>query len=270
MFAEFIKSIADLALSGSRPQITPFDKTADHYIRHPDGKIETISGRPKSRNHIVRSLYTLCAFAVREPKSAIWYGPAGVICVCDDSDRRDIVTLNLAYSQPLLQLIAWAKDPGSAWIDQRSMVRQFRTLFAKCVISDYRIVDLLSDIDWELRDTGNSNVGRGTPSLSRATLAKINSTKGAIPERLPLVVPIFSHRVEHSTDITATITCALEINEQQKLFALIPLSGEIEVAIQSGEEQIRQMLVTTIHDSVFAQIAEGREVDEIPIFHGNP
>lgn len=269
MLQEFLESLSEMAVNASAPQAKEFDPTKSYHYRLPTGEVIGVEGAPPRRHHQAADLYTLCSFAVRFPTSAIWYNHQAIIALVNENDRRDLMAQPLKFSEPMATLIRWGEEPGKAWLEQRQMVFHFRATFAKCLPDGLKIVEILSDIDWEQRDVGNSNVGRGAPSLSRSVLAKVNSNKGAIPEQITLSVPVFRQPVDERDDIRLPIRCLLELNEQQKMFLLVPMPGEIDSVLRATENMIFLKIQSALGGK-FPVVDQTRKIAEIPVYHGKP
>ena len=202
-----------------------------------DGNIVMVNAEPDPRDHKARDLSAIIAFAEAEQtkNSAVWYSRDAVVCLINDDDRRDRVTLRLDLSPQILQLMAFEKNTIS--LKQSQLVILLRTTFAGCLSTAGEIITIVRNLKFKATIDGQSNLQHGSSSVGRALQQEITGAK-AIPEEITLDVPIFAN----AFNFTGRIRVAIDIDIATETFRLIPLPLEIERAIAGAENKIGEAL----------------------------
>lgn len=206
-----------------------------------DGTIETIIAHPEPRDHVASDLSAIIEFAERDPDgAAVWYSREQVVCLLNDADRRDRVTLTLQFSPPLAQLIAFERNPNP--LKQAALVLLLRTTFAACLAPAGEILAAVRNLKFKVGGGGESNLQHGSVSVGRAIQQEMTGVK-TIPETIALEVPIFTNA---HLPYTGRIQVAIDIDPATEAFRLIPLPLEIERAIAAAEAKICEELVADL------------------------
>jgi hypothetical protein len=210
------------------------------------------TGLPRPRNHKALDLGTVAEFAKRFNSAVIWYNRSAVTAIIDDEDRRDKVTLTMAYSDELLKLMELQKSKPS--YDQRAMLTLLRTVFTPHALPMHTtLIGDLRVVKFEANQTANADIGRGKSSVGKSAMAVVEGWD-KLPEVVALSVPVFGNAfIRQRTNIN----CALEVNEQEQRFQFFPLPGEIEKAI------------ATIEDDLGVTIRE-MSPEATPVYYGEP
>jgi hypothetical protein len=245
----------------SGPQFLPMDDTKNYFHLDNGGNIELWRAKPGHRQHQARSLETIALFADRFASeadetvgSAIWYSRDGVVCLIDDEDRRDRVTLKLDLSEQILKLVKLVERP---WFEQRAFLTLLRTVFKGAFDQDHpNLIDQLRRIQSTQQSDGAAEIQRGKSSIGKAIRAEVTGV-GDVPEYVVLRVPVFHQRIGVSS---FPVECCLELDETALpvKFQLLPLPGMIERAITDAEQQLQELL----HRSL--------DGDQVPLYYGTP
>lgn len=226
------------------------------------GGLQHIEADPAPRAHAALSLETICAFAKSNKNSAVWYSRTGVVCLTDDTTRRDRVSLGLSYSAPLRRLQE-LEATGSV-IQHKQLIFMLRTTFANCLAQAGTLLDILRSIRWKNSADGSSTIAHGKASIGKQIEQSIEGLD-AIPEYVTLSVPIF-----HSNVIARlfSVRCALEPDPATQSFQLIPLPREIELAIAGAEDAIQEELL----QGLTVGVAETSDPSQLaaPLYYGTP
>jgi len=220
-------------------------------------RLETLAIPPGVRSHRVCDLANLMAYArnliaVAEDaprpswRPVIWHGMNQVVLVLDDEDRRDVVELPLMFSTQFETLRELEAEPRA--FDQRSFIRLLRTKLRL----DPSMVAPFRRLDWHRSDEGSGDVQHGKDRLGKQIEAKVQAID-ALPEDPVFHVPVYNEMGEREA---YAVQCALEIDTLNQKLGLIPLPGELDVAIDRAQE--------SIHTRLCEEFA-----DEIPIYYGN-
>jgi len=94
---------------------------------------------------------------------------------------------------------------------------------------------------------------RSKESLGRDISREVATEGGAIPETVVLDVPVWT---TPGLDTSYRLTCAVEVDLERGMFALVPLPDEIERVENLAIEQIRERLAD--------------DLPEFAAFHGSP
>lgn len=248
--------IGKQAVAASMPKPVVFDDTKCHAVFKQNGEFEVIPGVRPWRDHHALDLATIVAFAKRfkTDKPSIWYHRSGVVCLVNDSDRREKVSFALSYSPQLVELQNLEKKQA---IDQRAIIMLLRTTFKNCLSRCPKLIDTLRSIKWGVAKDGQSDIGRGKSSIGQSLRAELTGIE-AIPEYVTLSVPIFANG--SLAFIQSDVECVIEPLEQNQSFQLFPVPGALELAIANAEGLIEQAVKGSF----------AAKDDSIPVYYGTP
>ncbi len=254
MLKELFDAMAKQAQGSILPAVlTEEDGLPKGYYRMRDGEMKVVP--PDRRAHVAKDLTAVIAFSDKEIQGgldtfpSIWYSRKAVVCLIEDADRRDRVTLPLQFSQQLDWLMSMEKCK-KAW-GQRELILLLRTLMRPALGSAGNIIDILRGVRFEVQTEGNSVVQHGKSSLGKSLRQEIAGA-GAIPEYVT-----FSPRIwESGFHSQQPIECALEPDAGSQSFQVIPIPGQIEAAIVAAESAIGEALRAACGD--------------VPVYYGEP
>lgn len=257
MLQELFEAIGHQAVKAAGLEITRIPG-CDHrlLLKQPDGTMGDLEVPPTPRHHRALDLSAITEFALwsseQSRRATIWYCRHGVLCVLDDSTRRDTVRLDLTFSPQLLCLqgLEQYRKP----MDQRATILLLRTTFAKCLGRAGDLIEIIRGVKFTNNQAGAAVVGHGKSSVGRSIEQEITGTK-ALPEYVTLEVPVFTAAW---LQVKFPVELALEPDPATQTFTLIPLPGEIENAIAAAEALISMRL----HD--------GLDGAEVPVYYGVP
>src|ERR1043166_4889324 len=134
MLKDLIKKLAEQAVAAAAPQIEETDPTQFYAVRKPDGTVDFIGGRVPWRRHTAQDLETVVAFAERFMGiddelggAVIWYNREKIVCLTNDSERFDRITVDMLKSKQILNLVDLeSKKP---LLPQRDVLFMLRTVF---------------------------------------------------------------------------------------------------------------------------------------------
>lgn len=256
MLKELYVALCETAVKACAPQCAKVDPTEMMAVKGADGKVEFIGGLPSKRKHKASDLPTLVAFAERfSGKSAIWYSRSAVVCLIDDGDRRDIVTLPFGLSVPMTRL--FELQTSRPHIGQRELIFSMRTTFDGCLGECPTFIDALRNVKSEKVATGATKIERGKSSLGKEIRAEVSGVEN-VPDYVTLTVPAFEQQIGTGS---YPVRCVVEVNETQDppTFQLFPTPGQLESALVAAEESIVKMLAAML----------GKD-SKIPVYYGQP
>ncbi len=237
MLKEFVEAIGSLAVQSVTPRVADYDpyKPCAYYQ---DGVINFLNGDPKPRNHVAYDLGAIINFADRSDTSAIWYSRKAVVCIVDDDDRRDVVTLKMLLSEEILKLISLQQSKPA--FDQRSFLTLMRTVFTPASLPNHpSLIGDLRVVKFDAAQSANTDIGRGKSSVGKSAMAVVEGWD-KLPEVVSLSVPVFHNPLFQTR---STVQCALEVNEQEQRFQLFPLPGKVEQAIVEAEGILGNLII---------------------------
>ena len=243
--------IADLAARAAKleMEVLPGDRRELLIHNRATGAYEIRPIKPGPRNHVVHSVESFVDYARTcaengDLEPVAWHGEETVVLVLDDCDRRDVVTLPIPKSDPLLWLMEAAREPIP--MNQAVFVRTLRLKLGQPA----ELVGRFRKLDFAAGRSGAATILHGKESLGREVYAAVNA-----PEALPDVLNV-SVRVTDVPGANAleTIRVGLEIDAQREEFFLCPLPGELEAAVDR--------MHAALHKTLSVQLGE------IPVYYG--
>lgn len=222
----------------------------------PSGEIHWQEAEPKPRQHYAGDLSAIALFAAKSgDKAAVWFSRAGVVCFTDDATRRDYIQLPLDLS-PQLKAVMELERTRKPW-KQRDLILFLRTTLRACLAPSGNIIAILRRVKFTVNSGAQSAIEHGKKSVGRQLDAEVTGTD-VLPEYIGLDVPIFASGFP---GITGRIELALEPDPETETFALIPIPGEVERLILSGE--------MAIGIKVAEALAE-MSAEDVPVYFGKP
>lgn len=215
-----------------------------YYVANGEDGWERVEAEPQPRKHTTTSLETLVAIAkeqmasYQEPQDpeepargpvVFWVSRNGVVCLLDDQTRRDRVDFSLHLSKQM-ELLGQLEGRQN-WMSQTDFVRLLRISLAGTLVSP-ELLTAVRRVKFRQAVSGERVVEHGKSSLGRSIESELTGS-GILPEEVRLCVRIWDELPEMST-----INCALEIDSATEKFFLVPLPGELELAIQRGEASV--------------------------------
>jgi hypothetical protein len=238
MLHEALKYVIDEARKSAEARvIKPPDEPAGiYYVQHPDGTIKLMKAAPPLAHHVALDLSAVADFAVANEQSQVWYSREKVVCVLDDADRRETVTLTLEFSPQLRELQKLERSPTP--MDQRAIVYLLRTTFKRCLGRAGNLLETLRAVRFNSNAAGEGVVAHGKSSVGKRLEQEITGVN-ALPEYVTLEVPVFTNATLAKL---FAVECALEPDAANGNFKLVPLPNEIERAVTESEFAIAQGL----------------------------
>ncbi len=224
-----------------------------YYLRGADGELVKVKANPAPDTHKAHSLKAIIAKANYDTLDAsVWYSFDKIVAVYGD-DQRKTVTLELTQSAQFLKLCGWSSTKPS--LTQVDIIREFRTTFYGCLGQAGNLVEILKKVNFRATSSTQGEVGHGKASLGKEVTGEVTGA-AAIPLYITFNIPLFATACFR--DIRADVLCALEPDAGTGTFRVIPIPGQLEVAIDWGMAKIAE------------QIAKGLEGSEIEMFFGKP
>jgi hypothetical protein len=226
---ELLISTAQQAKRVERLDTSPDGRVA---IYDEGGTISEVPIPPPERNHRVRSLADLIAFAAECSAAIVWHDRGSVVLILDDRDRRDRVTFELTRFETFVLLSAQTGADHQAVHDQRGFVRLLRDLGAdSAVIAPFR------RLDWQASVRVTGEHGQTADRLGREIQGSISGTD--LPEDLIIMTPVYAQAGE--TELQS-VRCRIDCQVLEQRLALRPLPGEIDAAYERAQDSIRERL----------------------------
>jgi hypothetical protein len=183
-------------------------------------------------------------------QAAVWYSREAVVCLLDDSDRRDRVTLALAPSPQLAALIEL--EAKRQPVAQADLLFLLRTTFKGCC--DTSLVPALRSVQWKVAQDSASNIDRSKRSVGKSIEQEVLGL-GSVPETTTLAVPVFAAA---SLDALAHVECVVEPVLDKERFLFYPLPGQVESAWTAGEAWLLARLMALLGEDSPVSVHYGR------------
>lgn len=227
-------------LEAGKQLANPIIKAADeppgwYYLRQGDGSLTRVRAEPVNRQHAMGDLESLISFLKDDPelpedlaRTTVWCGRESVTVLLDDEDRRDRITLELAFTPQWLKLLELTEEPPKPW-EHKQLLRFLRDL-----IPAFRSEDLavLRQIRLRAQTDTEMSVSHSKESLGKRVMAEASGVTD-LPEYLEAQVPVYQTPGE---DLVAAITCDLDIDTIEGKFYLVPRAQDFENALQRADE----------------------------------
>jgi hypothetical protein len=248
MLQELLKALSEQAVKASdlkafRP---PGEPESVYYLRDADGNVSRHDTEPPHRDHKAADLSAVVAFAIANKDASVFYNRASVVCLLEDSIRRDRITLPLTFSPQLAEVLRWGK---ALYASQGDLIRLLRTTFRNSMHGGDLFLKSIRTINFEAGSKLVSDQQTTKQSMTKEQIARL--TGGAdLPEEILLTFPIFDGVWPQ---LQGTVTVALDTDAAKQQFILSPIPGDAETAIRKAEAEIGLKLVTDMGDAPAAE-----------------
>jgi len=173
------------------------------------------------------------AYTANEPENfnmAVYVNKGRVVCWLDEATRRDLILLNLTYSDAFKGIT----NGMLTNIEQKPLVRVLRTLFSTGVTPD-TFLSAVRNLKFTSNAEGQSEVQHGKESLGRNVLKKVSGATD-IAEEITL-----SGQVFEEVDFTGGlfhIKMVVDIDVEEGRFSLIPIAGQVYNALADADQAV--------------------------------
>lgn len=255
MLKDVVEKLIEVGKNSVAPIIRdPDNNEAGYYLRTAEGHYEWVDSPPGVRDHTAHSVAAVCEFALAmvadgdcpyEP--VLWYSENGVRLVIDDKNQRGMVQFPLTphphiHTLRRLEL----RNP----LDQAGLIRLLRIDLAG-THNGSELLAAVRNIRVRQLAQGGGDVQHSKVSIGKTLEAEVTGIK-PLPEEVTLSVTVFKELC-----YTQSVRCAVDIDVQQERFLLVPLPGQIDLAIQNATGRLGLDVAALIEDNV-------------PVYHGVP
>lgn len=210
---------------------------------------------PARRRHTAFDLDDFTAM-VLDPKigtrAQVFHG-AKIIALLDGDDRRDTVTLDLAYSQQWATLVDIANVRPSYKPREAIKLLRFH-LHGNGSRQVQTVIDGLSKLDFTRNGVGSSSTKHGAESLGKSVEAVVQQAD-KVPETFLVTIPVYSTPGVRVFTCDVAVGIYLDLDNESVQF--VPLADELSRGIETVQDQIGARL-------------RSRLGVEIAVFHGAP
>ena len=189
---------------------------------------------PGPRNHQVRSLADLVAYAKSCDKGVVWHSYLEVVLVIDDADRRDLVTFQLTRSRQLSVLTGLDARKNEKPLRQDELIRMLR--FDLGV--DTAVLAKFRKLDWTNAQNSTADLQHGKDRMGKQIEAACQGTDG-LPETLRLSVPVYEDAGEREPYV---VEVGIEVDATNQVFYVQPLAGEMQRVWDLAQQNLRGRL----------------------------
>ena len=210
----------------------------------------------------------------------VYYSAANVLVKLSEDEigpqRAGSARVTLKPTPEFETLCDFSRNHDKAFLSHKAFMILLRIKLANCIDPQVLASTVAACQSYEAMEGERvqSMVTRRVESLGKEFKAELKAGAGEIPAELVLNVRLFRDPVLLQT---RRIVCKLETDPTSGgRFALIPLSGEIEAAIDQETSEIGEMLRSAINGSRRRLNAPGDESTdapepraEVPIFYGS-
>lgn len=250
MLREFVQAIAEMATNAHKPQIVAAPGDPRHCRVFVNGTSETLDIPRPDQASTVATVDDLVAAVERYggENSAIWHNQSCICAVLDDSDRRELIRLDLKLSDQMRAICALPEP-----FDPKSLIVWLKKKMVGAVNDE--LANVFRSLDFQRTDQASSRVKHESESLGRSVQATVTPT---IPEVLKPNVRIYANP---DLPMRRVIRLSLDVDHAHGQLELDPLADEVELAVQSVQAEIHELLCEAVR---------GPELPDIPVIHGMP
>ncbi len=221
-----------------------------YFLRQPDGKLVRQHAEVHPFVHRAESLQPIADMATIDDQ--IWYSHAAVVLKMGE-DLRDRAVLELHASDQYKLLKSWKERKPA--LSQAELIRELRITLRDSLSQCGELVEILRRVRFNASATIEAEVGHGKASLGKAITGEVTGLK-VIPEYVTFAIPVYANQCFRG--IREPVECALEPDAATGTFRVIPLPGQLELAIDRGLTEIASQIVGRL---------DGKKV---PLYHGEP
>lgn len=202
---------------------------------------------PGQLNAFIGALDELRSDAAKSADPGVVYVSKEQVTFCYSfEDRRDRAVVPLVISKPF----AWLSTPSQS-MDQKTLIRTLRIVFADCLPSDSNLISLLRSLRFTNNGEAQVDVQKGREAIGKNILNEVRGVD-ALPDEVVLTVPVFEN-----TRSVVTIRCALEVYPDTQRFELIALPSQLHRGMTIALDDI--LSVVTANTNVKAFIGSVRK-----------
>lgn len=234
-----------------------------YLLLQPDGSLKKQQAEREQHRIRLDSLRAVVDFvqqvAAEKRRPTVWYGPGGIFVTFNPQTRPgDAAGMPLEFSveYAVLRLMRSEKS----WLKQADLVKALRVDLAKTLSNQPELLTTVRTIKAATAKTAEGDVQHGRESLGLSVNAAVTGS-GPLPEQVMLAIEVFDEPGLGPARVRWPVCCALLIEPTEVRFALWPLPGEIEQALDNAVEHIGTELRTLLG---------GQEGEPVPIFRGHP
>ncbi|ODA28056.1 hypothetical protein [Planctopirus hydrillae] len=266
---ETLKLIQETAkqAAGSKDKVSiitlPGEPEGVYGVVTPDGQLQRMVAAPRPRQHSILTVdqVPLLVNHFREIEGlsapSIWYSAAQVIVLATDSKlEQDLRPRGVLKLKPTPQWELMKKlEESPQWLDQKQMVSLLRIKLSDSIeVRSKGIVQTLRRMKFNMTVNQRGNIEHGRESIGSDIVSDVYGSEDAIlPESVWLEIQVFDDPSLKSREV---IQCALEVDAQKGLLALIPTAGELTKAMDNQMSKLRDLFDQTCNAA--------------PLFHGQP
>lgn len=228
-----------------------------------DGKQVTVPIDPPRRSHQVETIddfvVAVRRWAERDENgngAVVFHNHRGVMLICNDGDRRDVVTLPLQLTEVADVFVQLDKATDKAF-DQRTFLKLLRRDLRRVIPES--LITAISTVEIVSSGQGRTEINPGRERGTREFAADLASEK--IPDLVECRVPLY--RVPGMDD-PYPITCSLDytLPPRPVEFSFRPLADEMETVFRAAQQQLHGLLCEALQ-------GEGTVV-EVDVLYGKP
>lgn len=194
---------------------------------------------PPCRNHTIFDITDFIAavnFWSDPEKGVVFHNDHEIAALLDHTDRRDIVTMPLRYSEifDFLQ-----KIPRSV-LDHKKFIRVLKHDMAGCVPEG--LLPRIRKIEVASGGRQSADVQHGKDRGTREFMAEL-ANAADIPEIVPVTTSVYANPGLRAAQ---TIRCSLDVDVHAMTFQFGALPDEINAAIESAQALIHERLLNEV------------------------
>lgn len=215
-----------------------------------NGMMEDVELPRRGIRRTVATIESLVSLATQfgGEKVTIFCNEVEIVCVLDDDDRTETVTLPLEHSKQFNIFRHLEAGMG-----QKELVRTLRTSLAGCVQYE-DIVPLFRQIQFGVHRGSGGEAGHQRQSLGRSVEMEVAAKAGEIPEEVRVRLPLFTVPGDVNTDID--FLAAIDIDIEKERVCLIPVGDAIADKTQEVIGRLRDRIIDGVGDDVIVVFGE--------------
>lgn len=253
MIAEGIKELRALADEARRPTLVQVPGDPPHVKRMamPDGTLQTLDLDPPYRRITIERLEDLISMGLehfdqrvkQDGRLICFYDDHSVQLLFDSENGREHASVLLESSEEHLWFLQRLASP---LLEVRDLRHALRVTLRACH-DDPRLVEQVSSLAFDGRETAGQTIGRGQESMGRSVLQEVQQ-----PANLPEETQHFNVRrwINPDLGVRWRVDCVLDPDMNARRWFLRPIADSWAAYLQSSLDVVGSRLRDVFEDKI--------------------
>lgn len=225
-----------------------------------DGSFESWDLPLAPREHTLLSVAEIVTFIEllknqRDCKPTVWVSHGRVAIIHDDSEgsrREDHTTIELTYSPHFALLSEWSRKPLQYM--HKGFLQMLRRNFKDAIPNLDNLLTILRKATFQEGKSMVSDASRTRSSIGAECTRELKLESAELPDVILVNVSAFD---DPAIQFGGVVRCLLEVDDESKLWSLVPITGECERVL----DDTLAKLIGELRDHV---------PEDVPVVYGTP